>query len=93
MTCEHGVQIYADCELCTVKYNSEGQTWETKQIRRELAQVDSRVVMLQKEREWERQGRRKAEMRIAEAIILLRKAAHYVGDSFKEEIETWTQRA
>lgn len=57
MNCEHGINIHHDCEACTAEYHRAGQTWETKQIRRELAMVDARFLELQKERGAERKSR------------------------------------
>jgi hypothetical protein len=51
MNCEHGVSIYEDCTPCNHLYTSMAQHWETKQIRRELASVDQRLVQLARERE------------------------------------------
>jgi hypothetical protein len=51
MVCEHGVSIYDDCCACNHLYTSMEQHWETKQIRKELASVDLRLVQLARERE------------------------------------------
>ncbi len=89
MNCEHGVSIYEDCNACNNLYTSMNQHWETKQIRRELASVDLRFVQLAREREAERRRRMKAEAKVEEAKTMLWKSSHYVGDSFKAEIERW----
>ena len=57
MNCEHGINIHQECEACTFEFHKVGQTWETKQIRRELAQVDARFLMMQRERGAERKAR------------------------------------
>lgn len=88
MNCEHGISINHTCVECETKILNQEKYWESKQIRRELATLDQRLVDISRERSAERTRRINAEDELISlcSIITTELASHWPDKSFAPSV-------